>query len=791
MKKTELEETAFFKSGWEKVLMIMKLTFFLIFLGLTGVSASVYSQSKKLTLNVENETIREVFDLIESQSEFVFIYKKNVIDPARKVNLKVEELTIEKVLDKLFTNSDIKYEILNRQIILTPNRSVKSKPVDIHSALQLEQPQQKEITGKVTDTGNLPLPGVSVIVKGTTIGTVTNTDGEFSLNIPLNAETLQFSFVGMKTQEIVVGDQTTINIVMEEETFGIEEVVAVGYGTVKKSDLTGSISSIKADELEKQGPRINFVQALQGAAPGLNITQTGNSASSGSINVRIRGQNSILASNNPLVILDGVPYDGGLNLIDQSTIESIEVLKDASSSAIYGARGANGVILITTKKGEKGKPTISYDGSYGVKQIYGIPELLTGPEHWEFGVERYGESSISTNYPTRVENYNNGVSTNWVEEATRLGTQNKHTVGISGGADRVEYFVSGGYMNVKGIAKGDDYENINGRVNLIIKPADWLEIGTRTQYTFQDNSGLEVNFSGGADAPHSISNLGGAFLMNPLISPYDEEGNILIYPWPEMANYPNPLSNLNVLDEDFNRTLFSNNFIQVDFPFIDGLSYKLNTGISYQSANRDIFWGNNTLEGIVNNGQAFSEDRKKNNWLVENLLFYNKSFGNHSLNLTALYSTQKDTYDRTRIFSRGFPTEVLTWYQPGSAEVVTPSRIYSQQSYISQMGRLFYSYEEKYLLTATFRRDGYSAFGSEKKFGVFPSLALGWNVKRESFLVDSDLISQLKLRASYGMNGNQAISPYSTLASVNRKDYLTGPNGDIQGVGFLPKLSGK
>jgi TonB-dependent SusC/RagA subfamily outer membrane receptor len=487
------EEKGDFLKVLRKTMRIMRLSLFLIVISTAmAFSATSYSQNTKLTLDLNNVPVKEVLKAIEYQSEFLFFYQEKHVDLNRQVTIHVTEQDVKTILDQLFVGTDNIYVINDRQIILgiAPRHELEKQMLSLKGNVKtvIQQPQQKEITGRVTDTDGLPLPGVSVVVKGTTIGTVTNNDGEFSLNIPLNAETLQFSFVGMKTQEIAIEGRTAFDVVMEQETIGLEEVVAVGYGTVKKSDLTGSISSIKADELEKQGPRINFVQALQGAAPGLNITQTGNSASSGSINMRIRGQNSILASNNPLVILDGVPFDGNLNTIDQSTIESIEVLKDASSSAIYGARGANGVILITTKKGQTGKPIVSYDGSYGVKQIYNVPRLLTGPEHWDFGVERYGESSIRDNYPTRVENYNNGVSTDWVKEATRPGIQNKHTVGISGGADRVEYFVSGGYMNVKGIAKGDDYENINGRVNLTIKPSDWLEIGTRTQYTFQDNS---------------------------------------------------------------------------------------------------------------------------------------------------------------------------------------------------------------------------------------------------------------------------------------------------------------
>lgn len=642
----------------------------------------------------------------------------------------------------------------------------------------------QSLEGKVTDHKGDGIDGVSVSIKGTNVVTVTDISGNFRISVPKNGVILTFSRLGFRKKEEVYNGDASIKVQLQPDQEALDEVVVVGYGTQKKSDLTGSVASIKSDDIAKQGPRLNFAQALQGAAPGLNISQTSNSASSGGISVDIRGQNSISASSSPLVILDGVPYGGGLNFIDQTTIESVEILKDASSAAIYGARGANGVIIITTKKGKTGKPLASYEGSYGWKQVYGIPRLLTGPEHWDFGVERYGEGVLLSD-ATRANNYRNGVSTDWVKLGTRLGGQQKHAVTLSGGTEHISYLFAANYSDVEGISLGDEFKQATGRANLSMKPTSWLEIGTNTQYSFMDNSGVEVAFSGGADAPNSFGNLGGAFFMNPLISPYDENGNLAIVPWPERPTYANPLAAPNTLDEDYNRRLFSNNYLVVKFP-LEGLSYRLNTGYTFLYSSRDLFWGKNTIEGILNKGQSYSNDSRNSSWLLENLLHYDREFDRHRVNVTLLYSSQQNKNDNYNIFARGFPTDDLTWYQPGSAEYVLPARRYTQESYLSQMARLFYSYDDRYLVTATVRRDGFSAFGRDKKFGVFPSLALGWNIHQEYFMEGVDWLGQLKLRATYGINGNQAISAFSTLAEMRRSDYLTSPGGDQQGVGYLP-----
>jgi TonB-linked SusC/RagA family outer membrane protein len=303
--------------------------------------------------------------------------------------------------------------------------------------------------------------------------------------------------------------------------------------------------------------------------------------------------------------------------------------------------------------------------------------------------------------------------------------------------------------------------------------ADWLTIGTNSQYSDQDLSGLAANFNQ-------------AFFLIPLINAYEEDGSIALYPWPEEPVFQNPLSNLNVLDEHYKRTLFSNNYLQIDFPFVPGLSYKLNTGFTFTDTNIGRYWGPTTVVGFENNGQSYTENSSVQDRLIENLLIYNKSWGKHNLNVTALYSTQSYSFEERTLTARDFPTNVLTWYQPNVAAVSEPNNSFLEQKYQSQMGRVNYNYNSRYLITLTARRDGYSAFGKDRKYGTFPSVAVGWNMGDEPFMSGLTWLDQLKVRGSIGQNGNQAVSPYLTLAGLGQSNYLMGPNGDQTAPGYAP-----
>lgn len=720
----------------------------------------------EVNLNLKDATLIDVFRKIESQTNFVFSYINEEVDRSYRVTRNYKRTTLSKVLLEISRDANLKFKQVNNNINVTALEG--KEPVEAIEVII----QTRNITGKVTSMEDGEgLPGVNVVEKGTSNGTVTNVEGQYSLEVSEGA-TLVFSSVGYTPEEVEVGNRSVIDLTMTQDIQQLQELVVVGYGVQKKSDLTGSVASVKSETIEKQGPKTTLAETLQGVVPGLNLTQNTNSADQSSFNIQIRGRNSITANNSPLIILDGVPYSGGLNEINQNDIESIDVLKDASSTAIYGSRGANGVIIITTKKGEVGKPRISYNGSYGIKQIYNMPPLMNGEEHYNFSVERYGEDIIN-GYPTRVESYQNGVSTDWVDLATRNGNMQQHTMNLEGGFSNVKYFLSGSYNDVEGVAVGDDFTQYIGRANIQVNITDWLEIATNTQYTFQDLSGVEASFSS-------------AFFMLPLLEPYNDDGSLALRPWPEEPNFSNPLSNLNILDEQYRNRLFSNNYVKIDFPFLEGLSYKLNVGITNFSEQVGRYWGPETIQGFENNGIALTQNSSVVDMLYENILSYNRSFDEHNFNFTALYSTQEIKQENQSINSRNFPTHVLTWYQHNVAELIEPSSSFIEQSYVSQMARLNYSYAGRYLITATARRDGYSGFGEDNKYGIFPSIALGWNIGDESFLSQINWLDQLKLRFSYGENGNQAINPYQTMATLAQMSYLTGTDANLTAPGYFP-----
>jgi len=616
--------------------------------------------------------------------------------------------------------------------------------------------QNKTITGKVTDESGQALPGVTVVVKGSTQGTVTTADGAYTISsIPENA-TLVFSFVGMLTQEIVVGNQTTINVEMEVNTIGIDEVVAIGYGTQKKSDITGSVASLSEDRLEMV-PNTNITQAIQGAISGIQISTTSGGASPNNNSIMIRGRNSIKAGNSPLIVLDGFPYSGQLGDINPDDIKSVEILKDASSAAIYGSRGANGVILITTKIGKDSKPKISYDGYYNTQRLTNFPDLLTGPEFYQFKLDRKPSEMTQT----EEDIYNSGTYPDWKGLALRNGSSQKHNISISGGTDRTKYYFSVGLLDINGLAVNDDYMRLTNRINLESKVTDWLTVGTRSTVNYNDESGRSPS-------------IGTVLRINPLTNAYNEDGTLTVYPNPESTAWPNPLEGTLAENSDLTYQLVSNNFVKVDLPFIKGLSYTLNGGVRVKITEDDTYYGRNTRTGYEAKGDADVNRSKYANYTVENLVNYVRDFGKNSIFLTALYGYEKYERNSDNLSAKGFPHDILKWYGASQAELIVPSISYSSTRLISQMLRLNYTYDNRYLLTATGRRDGYSGFGKDTKWGVFPSVALGWNIANESFFTPKDIINTLKLRASWGQNGNQAVGAYETISRMSAENWVSG-----------------
>jgi TonB-linked SusC/RagA family outer membrane protein len=636
------------------------------------------------------------------------------------------------------------------------------------------QAQQKTLSGNVRDESkNDPLAGVSITLKGTTTGTTTDSAGHFVLQVPVSKGVLVISNVGYKSKEIEFDKELTLDLSLSTNTSDLNEVVVVGYGTQKKRDITGAVVSVDRQRLE-QMPNNNFIQALQGSVPGVSITQTSAGAEGNNSSIIVRGRSSITASNQPLIVLDGIPYPSGTSYINPVDVESVEVLKDASAAAIYGSRGANGVILVTTKKGSTGKPVITYDGSYGIQEIANLPPVMNPQQFYEFKQTR--EPGVITLSEQAI--YDAGGGTDWIKLATQQGSRMQHNLSIRGGTKDIKYLVSGTHLDVKGVAINDKFQRSALRLNLDINVTPWLSFGTNNQITYINRDDLPANFSGDM----------GAYTMNPLTSPYQADGKTLtIYPWPEDIYFANPLAPLLASRESRNFKLFSNNYAVVRIPFIKGLSYRFNSGVEYSSAATNTYWGRNTKTGLQANGQLSRSNDINNNYLIENIVNYDKDFGKHHIDFTGLYSYQYDQIRTNTLSAEGFPDDVLTDFQSQVAQFIRPSQTYAKEILISQMGRVNYNYDGKYLLTLTARRDGFSGFGSGNKYSFFPVVAVGWNISEESFMASQRVVNTLKLRASYGSNGNQAVGPYQTLARFSERSYV---NGTATAPGYLPTQLG-
>ena len=758
MKKNEWRHSFSSKNGVPLMLKKMKLTILMVCLSLMTSLGAVYSQNSNLSFKVSNQSLKQVLSEIENQTKYSFLYKADVINHDQRVSLDIANASITEILDMLAKKANFNFKILDNSVIVLTNPT------------ELSSQQTHSVSGKVTDSSGSPLPGVTVLVKGTTIGTVTNTDGSFSLAIPEKAETLQFSFIGMRTHEIQIAGRTTFTMVMEEETIGVDEVVVVGYGSQKKSDITGTVASVGKERLEMV-PNITVAQAIQGAVPGLMIQNTSAGAEP-DLSIMVRGRNSIAANNSPLIVVDGIPYGGKLSDINPNDVESIEILKDASAAAIYGSRGANGVILITTKKGIEGPAKITYDGYYSIQEITNVPTYMDGPQFYDFKNKRLA-AGVTT---SEKEVYDAGEWVDWVDLATRQGNSQQHNISLSGSLGETSYFVSGGFMKVKGIVINDDYLRGTGRFNIDSKITDWLTIGTRTQLTFADKSGVSPS-------------MWDLYLANPLAVPYNEDGAPTINPVADDPSRENPLQEIQFANNDKSRRIVTNNYAILDFAkLIPGLNLRLNYGITDRISQNKTYRGRDTYDGKISQGRASLEEDSEYNTVWENILSYNKEFGAHSLSATAVYSIQNDEWNSEVIDMEKFPNDLLTWYAGGQAGLIKPSFDYIKSKLVSQMFRFNYSYESRYLLTLTGRRDGYSGFGSDSKWGFFPSLALGWNLGNEEFFPLKNIFSQLKIRASYGLNGNQAVGSYRSMARLEEENYLSG-NSTM--AGYFPTILGQ
>jgi TonB-linked SusC/RagA family outer membrane protein len=753
-----------------KLLRVMKLTIFLIVISVFSVlSSESYSQTKKITVKFENATVEDILENIEKQSEFYFfIYSEKVIDVERKVSLDIENQNIESVLNKLFEGTDIAYAINDRLVILSTPEFIGNTPRAVW--------QQATVSGKVTDNNNQPLPGVSIVVKGTTQGTVTNADGNYSLtNIPPNA-VLVFSFVGMRTQEVVVGSRSIISVTLDSETIGIEEVVAVGYGSMKKSDLTGSVSQVKTSDIELV-PVYNVSQALKSQAAGVRVQQNSGTPG-GRIEINIRGGNSMIGDNEPLYVVDGFPVSGGINFLNPSDIESIDILKDASSTAIYGSRGANGVVIITTKRGLKGQESrIEVNSMIGFQSETNRYEMLDAKQYAEVANEWLRNAGQNLYFDlSKVEN----PGTDWQDFIFHDALLHNHTISFSGSTNQSQFMVSGNYYDQEGIMKWTGVRKGSLKINLdhTFNKVIHLAINLNLLRSERNNQPADNTVHGG-------SMLSGAMAAPPTLPIYDEFGKIIrisqSYSFGSIAMENPAIYAPPRKSRSLGNNIIGNSALTINFT--EDLSLKSIFGLEYVNTFGDAF---NPIVYDLDIGSASQSMSFYNSFLNENILTYSKLIEQkHSVNIIGGYTYQNYAARSFGASVSGFDNNILENYYLGAAQNINiPSSGFSEWTLASVLSRINYSFSDKYLFTASVRADGSSRFGESHKWGIFPSGAIAWRVSEESFMKDIKSINSLKIRASYGVTGSTALSPYQSLNRLSPVKTIYGNHTQI--TGFVP-----
>ncbi len=736
----------------------------LFILAFNCLAVNTYSQTARLSMNVNNPNLKDAIVEIKKQTEFDFLYSKD-IEPLYRENasITVDNGTIEDVLSQLFKNSRIDYRIINKTIVLVPG------------SLENNALQGFTITGIVTDSEGNPLPGASVVIKDAARGTVTDLNGAYSLQVPAGNTVLVFSFVGYTTQEFIAGDQRVINVTLSEDARELEEVIVIGYGTAKRQEYTGSVGSVKVENTSLAlMPNLNALESLKGTVAGMNIGAV-NSAG-GEPNMLIRGQNSINGDNKPLILLDGVIFMGSLADINPNDIASYDVLKDAVSSAAYGSRSANGVISITTKKGRSPKPVITLNASAGVQTWPNRPEVLKGEEWLEIVNLRNGNSEGTTSWLSAGElaNRENNKETVWLDEATRVGTMQDYQLSVSGGREGINYYLSTSYNNNHGVVIGDEFERISvfGKINTDI--TGWLNIGA------------DANFS-----RLNYQNVHAAINVAQLMSPYgvmyrDDKGNLERYPYGQ--SLANPLWGVedNTRDRlDMRNSFRLNTYAVVRLPWVKGLSYRIHFLPNLRQSRIGNFFHENYYigegEGIERYAPAETQKQLTNangnmlqnrtySYVFDNILTYKNTFGKHGVEATLVATRDRTEFDRTYITGKDFVangnTSLGMWaLHKAGVQTITQGPDWERAN-IGYLARANYSYESKYFFTGSVRRDGASVFGENRKWGTFAAAGVAWRITEENFMKRIDFLNNLKLKFAWGQNGNQGVDPYTTLSKV-------------------------
>ena len=769
-----------------KIFRIMKISVFLFFTGIICIYAdNSYSQETKLSIDKSEISVSEALLDIESQSEFYFLYSNKLVDVNRKVSISVKEEPVEIILNHLFANTDIRYVVYDRQIILSPEKML-NKTLD---QMNVSPQDPTNIKGIITDSRGSSLPGVNIMVKGTTIGSITDIDGNYTIQVDNPDVVLVFSFIGFEDQEITVGNQTIINVTLNESIYDINEVVTIGYGTVKKSDLTGAVSSIKSEDLPLAA-NTSVEQMLSGQASGVLVAKN-DAQPGGGISILIRGAASTGAGNAPLYIIDGFPVTGGvdpgtgtrysigsrspLNSINPNDIESIEILKDASATAIYGARAANGVIIVTTKSGKKGKVNVDYNFKQSWQTLAQPYESLSGAQYMEQvnhhmketwlsdnNVYPYGTNDpISNPYPgtpkySPQEIAEIGDGTNWFDLVTRTGKITENNLAISGGTETTKYLFSVNSFDQEGVVEENNFNRLTARINIDQEIRHWLKVGINATGSriLIDNPALG---SAGRDSPENTGVIGASLHFDPTLPVRDENGNYSIVA--NSAFFPNPVSLLEITNNTSQSRLLTQGYAEIE-P-IKNLIIKTQIGADLQGGTTRSYLPKTTLYGEKVSGQADINQNNRADYLFNAFISYTRGlFDSHNISALVGYEFQEFNMDGYSASNRKFSTDAFLYNSLQSGESEKPG-VYSYKAVdklASYFGRVNYNISDKYLFTITMRADGSTRFGEGNKWGFFPSGAFAWRVINEDFMKNQNVMSNLKLRLSLGQTGNSNIS---------------------------------
>lgn len=758
----------------KKPLSLKRATFVLLFALCAGVSTQ--AQSQRVTLKLTQATLKQVFQTIEKQTSYRFSYRDAVVSNRADITIDKKNAEVADVLRSILPARKLGFDIISDKSIVI---------YDLTKKATSGPKTKKKITGLVTDEKGEPIIGASVKVKGASLGTVTDYNGRYSIDAA-QGDKLEISYIGFTLQEGEVGNNTTYNFTLKEDNQTLNELVVIGYGSVKKANMTSSVSKISSEALENR-PVSNVSEAIQGQLAGVNAQATGGGLPGEELNIRIRGVNTINGDSSPLYVIDGVPRDN-MSGVNPSDIATMQVLKDAAATAIYGSRGANGVVLIQTKEG-KGKPQVTFNAYYGLQTAEKKLDLMTGEEwvayqmwmrnanHLRAGGSMSDPMS-ARDMANRIPSWWSSVTefTDWQSEVLQTAPIQSYEASASAGGDMGNIYLSLGYMQQEGIVKYTDYNRYNARVNGTLNIADYLRVGANLSFQSNKQDLGATNISdggqGGKEGP-----LNHAMMMSPLIKPgtcirtaENTEGNPNNYSGAESSEdygawWIDPLAQMSEATDRTETTRVQTNvFLEWDV-LPKFLTYKVQFSNNYDGVNYEFFWpASVNRNGYTSAG--YSSNYNTKDWVLQNTLTFDHQFGNHNVNVLLGQSAEKQKYYQADLTATGWPYETVHTLNMASTptQASTERTVYANASFF---GRLSYNYLERYLFTASVRRDGSSRFGKNTKWGTFPSFSAGWKINQEKFLRDVQWIDLLKIRASYGTSGNDRIGNYAYMAQLS------------------------